>query len=104
MQDRTINNALQATHKAAMNGQHEGLEHILALMRLRGVEPTCKRPSPIGFKRRETRGVVLDAIRDGVTSNSEITDRLMQVRPDLTRKQAGQRVYMVVRRMGGLAP
>ena len=41
-----------------MNGRHEGKEHVLALMRLGGVEPGFKNLSkPLGIKavRREGR-------------------------------------------------
>lgn len=48
MQDKSINNALLELHKRAMNGSHDGLEHIEAIMHLRGVEPADKRRSPIG--------------------------------------------------------
>jgi len=48
MQDKCINNALHKFSKQAMNGPHDGLEHIEAPVRLRGVEPAYKRKSPIG--------------------------------------------------------
>lgn len=88
-------------HRLAMNGQHEGLEHIEALMALRGVEPAYKRKSPIGGgTRRQTREVVLAALSEGVTDDAGIADRLLEVRPDLTVRQARHRVYMCRRRLG----
>ena len=38
LQDKSIN-VLRYLHRECMNGRHEGREHVLALMRLRGVEP-----------------------------------------------------------------
>lgn len=96
MLDKTIDNALQQLHRQALNGRG-GMEHVLALMALRGLEPVNKRPSPIGGGklRKETRAIVMQALRDGVTDTGAMAAILMQQRPDLTRKQAHQRVYMV---------
>ena len=91
-----IDSALQQLHRQAMNGKG-GMEHVLALMALRGLEPVGKRRSPIGGgkRRRETKAIVLLALRDGVEDMGAIAAILMQRRPELTRKQAHQRVYMV---------
>ena len=100
MLDKTIDSALQQLHRQAMNGKG-GIEHVLALMALRGVEPVNKRPSPVGGgERKETKAVVLLALRDGVQDTGAMAAVLMQLRPDLTPKQAHQRVYMVRRRLG----
>lgn len=37
MQDRTINNALLALHRQIAQGDGAGLEHVLALMAMRGL-------------------------------------------------------------------
>ena len=42
LQDKTVDSVLRYLHRECMNGRHEGLEHVLALMRLRGVEPDFK--------------------------------------------------------------
>ena len=58
LQNKTIDSALRYLHSECMNGRHEGKEHVLALMRLRGVEPGFKNLSkPLGIKavRREGR-------------------------------------------------
>jgi pentatricopeptide repeat protein len=55
MQDRSIHNVLRHLHGECMNGRHEGLEHVLALMRLRGVEPDFKARSGKLGSRRERR-------------------------------------------------
>ena len=93
MLDKTIDSALQQLHRQAMNGRG-GLEHVLALMALRGVAQVNKRPSPVG-PRRQTKLLVLQAMLDGVTDTKAMAAILMQRRPDLTPKQAHQRVYMV---------
>ena len=88
MLDKTIENALQQLHSQALNGKG-GMEHILALMALRGFEPDKKRRSPIGGDRRkDTKALVLRALRDGVTDSGGMARLLMQLRPDLTAKQA----------------
>jgi len=97
MLDKTIDSALQQLHRQALNGKG-GLDHVLALMALRGLEPVAQRPSPVGG-RKETKIIVLQALRDGVTDTGQIAARLHQQRPDMTRAQAHQRVYMVRRRM-----
>lgn len=99
MLDKTIDSALQQLYRQAINGG-AGLDHILALMALRGLQPVAKRPSPIGGgRRKETKLIVLQALREGVTDTSEIAAILHRHRPDLTRAQAHQRVYMVRRRL-----
>ena len=96
MLDKTIDSALQQLHRQAMNGKG-GMEHVLALMALRGLAPVNTRPSPVGGgkRRKETKALVIQALRDGVTDTGVMAAILMQLRPDLTPKQAHQRVYMV---------
>lgn len=101
MLDKTIDSALQQLHRRALNGKG-GMVHVLALMVLRGLAPVNKRPSPVGGgkRRKETKALVIQALRDGVTDTGAMTAILLQQRPDLTLKQAHQRVYMVRWRMG----
>jgi len=42
LQNKTIASALRYLHSECMNGRHEGNDHVLALMRLRGVKPGLK--------------------------------------------------------------
>jgi hypothetical protein len=100
MQDKTINSALQQLYRQAISGRQEGLDHILALMRARGIEPVAKRQSPLGSgPRRQTRQIVLEALRGGMQDTSEIAAVLMQHRPDLPFRRAWHRVYMVRKRL-----
>jgi hypothetical protein len=39
LQDKTIGNVLRYLHRECVNGRHGGIEHVLALMRILGVEP-----------------------------------------------------------------
>ena len=100
MLDKTIDSALQQLHRQALNGAG-GMDHVLALMVLRGLETVGKRPSPVGggLRRKETKAIVMQALRDGVTDTGAMAAILMQKRPDLSAKQARQRVYMVRRRL-----
>lgn len=74
----------------------------MALMALRGLDPVNKRPSPVGGGKRhkDTRTIVMLAMRDGVTDTGVMAAILLQKRPELTLKQAHQRVYMVRWRLG----
>ncbi len=100
MLDKTINSALQQLHRQTISQGSAGLDHILALMQLRGLQPVAKRPSPIGGgRRKETRRIVMQALCDGLTDTGAIAAILHLKRPDLTRAQAHQRVYMVRRRL-----
>ncbi len=93
MQDKTINNALVALYHAG-----EGLDHVEALMALRCIpKPAPKRPAQ--FRRRLLRQVVLGELQRGAKTCPQITDVAHVMRPDLTRKQANQRVYMVLCRL-----
>ncbi len=52
MQDKTIDNILRHLHRECMNGRHDGLEHVVALMRLRGVEPDFKaKHAKMGYRK-----------------------------------------------------
>ena len=42
MLDKTINNTLRHLHRECMNNRQPGLEHVVAPMRLRGVESSFK--------------------------------------------------------------
>lgn len=100
MQDKTIDNALRQLHREALNGRHEGMEHILALMALRGVEVVCKRRYPADAARQgEAKRLVLTALRDGPKTTGEIAARLIEGKPHLTRKQAANRVYPALLRL-----
>jgi hypothetical protein len=63
LQDKTIDNVLRYLHAECMNGRHDGLQAVLALMRIRGVEPAFRaRSKPYG-SRRARRLAKLRAMR-----------------------------------------
>lgn len=52
LQDKTIDSVLRYLHRECMNGRHEGLQCVLGLMRIRGVEPDFKALSkPYGSRK-----------------------------------------------------
>ncbi|QDC10836.1 hypothetical protein FHY55_17045 [Oceanicola sp. D3] len=106
MQDKTINNALQQLYREAINGQHEGKEHILALMKLRGIEPAAEKRSQhrVFPGRSGMRQFVLAAMRDGHTDFKVIASLLHQQHPEIGAHGAYMRVYGCMRRMGVILP
>ena len=65
MQDKTIDNVLRHLHRECMNGRHDGLHLVLALMRLRGVEPDFKAYRKPYGSRAERRRARLKALEGG---------------------------------------
>jgi hypothetical protein len=63
MQDKTIDNGLRHLHRECMNGRHDALHLVVALMRLRGVEPDLKARSDELGSRRAQRSARLRAGR-----------------------------------------
>lgn len=55
MQDKTIDSVLCHLHSECMNGRHDGLQLVLALMRLRGVTPTFRKLGPKQGTRKAQR-------------------------------------------------
>lgn len=52
MQDKSIDNVLRHLHRECMNGRHDGLQCVLGLMRIRGVEPSFRKyAKPYGSRR-----------------------------------------------------
>ena len=80
MQDRTINNALIALHKAG----GEQAELARGILRLRGVEPPrlIEREAPVA-KRGAMKLMVLDALRGGSKTRRQIVDHIAPLRPDV---------------------
>jgi hypothetical protein len=63
MQDKSIDNVLRHLHRECMNGRHEGLDHVLALMRLRGAAPDFRKYAKPPGSRRDQRLARLQAQR-----------------------------------------
>jgi hypothetical protein len=94
MQDRTINNALTALRK--QGGPQGKLAEVL--LDLRGVEwsgYTQNQP----LRRGEARRLVLDELKAGPKTNSELGQTLRTVRPDITPRAAANRSYQALLRL-----
>lgn len=90
MQDRTINNALLALYRAG-----EGLEHVEALMAMRGVEKPIRmldRP----LSRGKCKRLALSLLP---CTSSKIADAIQEAVPGISRKSACQRAYMTLTRL-----
>ena len=98
MQDRTINNALLALHRQIAQGDGAGLDHVLALMAMRGLsKPRYYQRHP--FRRGETVSLVLAQLRTGPKTNPQIGEAVRMARPDLTPRAAANRSYMALLRL-----
>lgn len=90
MQDRTINNALLALYRTG-----EGLEHVEALMALRGVEkPARMHDRPLS--RGKCKRLALSLLP---CTSSKIADAIQEAVPGISRKSACQRAYMALMRL-----
>ena len=96
MQDRTIDNALLALHKAG--GDQADLAR--QLLRMRGIEPPrlvsrCSDP----FRRNQMRAAIFDALRDGPKTGPEIVRHVMRYRDKWAFKDAQRRVSTALTKM-----
>ena len=96
MQDKSIDGALLALCK--FGGEQGKLAGRLLVMR--GVEP----PEPSRYpknaaRHRETRQLVLDALRAGPKHASDIGAVIREQKPELTRRAATNRAYIVLYRL-----
>lgn len=82
----TIDNALFHLRALCIRDGHEGLEHVEALLRIRGVDPDgmhVPRKQPRRFRRGELRKAVLGALGAESISSRSVTTRVHADRPDL---------------------
>ena len=96
MQDKTINNALLALHKAG--GEQANLAR--QLLRMRGIEPPrlvsrCSDP----FRRYQMRAAILEALQDGPRTGPEIVRHVMQHQDGWGYKDAQRRVSTALTKM-----
>lgn len=90
MQDRTINNALLALYRKG-----EGLEHVEALMAMRGVQkPAIMHDRPLS--RGKSRRLALSMLP---CTSSELADVIQDRVTGISRKSAVQRAYMALLRL-----
>ncbi|MGC9369007.1 MAG: hypothetical protein ACP5DX_05635 [Paracoccaceae bacterium] len=84
MQDKTIDNALLALRKQIIRSDGDGLEHVEALLRMRGVDmPRVLPAMPENSARRGQMAFwIMEALRDGPKPRREIAARICDRRPD----------------------
>lgn len=94
MQDKTIDNALQALRK---QGGHQG-KLAEVLLDMRGVAwGGWVQDKPFG--RGQTKRFLLDALRDGPQTASELGRLLRASRPHITQAAAANRAYQALLRL-----
>ncbi len=98
MQDKTIDNALRA-----LCGRDDAQADIAReLLALRGVEPPKQSRYPKNAARnRETRQLVLDALKDGPKNTGQIGAVILAQKPELSRRAANNRAYQALLRLEG---
>src|SRR6056297_1386858 len=85
MQDRTIDSALLALRKQIIRDSLDGLDHVEALLQMRGVDaPRVMPPKPKNSARRgHMTALVLNALAEGGKTLPEVARCVHQRRPGL---------------------
>jgi hypothetical protein len=96
MQDKTIDNAL-----LALCGRGDAQADLARdLLALRSVDPPKPSRYPKNAARnRETRQLVLDALRDGPKTTGQIGAIILAQKPELSRRAANNRAYQALLRL-----
>lgn len=109
--DQTITTSLWYLRAQIVRAGQDGVEHVDALLRLRGCDPEAVRVPEARehlFKPGEVRRYVLEAHRDGVTDRAAITERILAAKgwPAERRVRVRAAVAQACRglRRSGLAP
>lgn len=113
MQDKSIDNALLALRKQVIRESCEGLDHVEALLALRGVRMPRVMPSkkPDVARCGQMQGLILAALSEGPKPLREIVAYVAERRPEISYEAAyrrtGQRLPQLrdkglVRRGGGV--
>ncbi len=99
LKDQTVINALRYLRATCLRDGAPGLEHVDALLRLRGVNPASlpiPRKKPKHFRRGELRRAILTELRGGPLTLPELAAR---VGDGLSRRAAYQRTYQALQKM-----
>jgi hypothetical protein len=102
MLDKSIDGALLALRKQIIRGDGKGLEHVEALLALRGVPmPQVRAPRKVDVARcRQMRLLVLAALKDGPKPLPEIAACVAAAkRPELPPKAAYTRTWQALARL-----
>ncbi len=100
MQDRTIDSALLALRVQLIRDDGPGLEHVEALLAMRGcdLEP-IPRSGVISFRKNELRRLILAALGDGPQPLKGIAAYIASRKPDVPHRRAYIRASCVLARM-----
>jgi len=99
MQDRSIDNALLALRRGIIRENGGGLEHVEALLRLRGlpIPKPCAYRDP--FPSGELKRAILAALADGPKSGSDLCRHVMALREGMAYRDASKCVSNALRRL-----
>ena len=98
MLDKTIDSALQNLRRNLIRNGGDGLEHVEALMRIRGMEfkRVLTRKRGAAAKRGQMRRIVLAILFDGPKRMCELVPMVHAARPDIEAAAAYQRTGQVL--------
>ena len=98
MLDKSIDSALQALRRQMIREGQNGLCHVEALLRLRGIR-LAKVPPPMPddcLHYGAVRPIVLAALQGGADTTCQIADAVLAAMPGMDRQRALIRVYRAV--------
>ncbi|MGL4310737.1 MAG: hypothetical protein ACRCSU_09635 [Paracoccaceae bacterium] len=101
MLDKSIDGALLALRKNIISSNGEGLEHVEALLRLRGVDlPRIpKQQTKSIFARRELTQLLANALKDGPKGGVALAAHVAEQRPEISYTEAQARIHQSLARM-----
>lgn len=103
MLDKSIDSALLALRAQIVRDNGKGQDHVEALLRLRGIDPSVhhvrRRIPRDSCKQREVKRLVLEALRHGPKSPREIGAYFMACKPEVAPDRAMIRVYRAIYKM-----
>ena len=103
MQERSIIGVLCHMRSEIIREKLEGLDHVEALMRLRGFDPASQhvrhKQRQNRFRQSQIKRAVIAALKDGPLTGRDMAARIHTQRPDLTYKEVYDRQYQALARM-----
>ncbi|KIT16732.1 hypothetical protein [Jannaschia aquimarina] len=99
IKEETVISVLHYMRQEAVREGAGGLDHIDALLRLRGCDPEAlnmPRKVPKTFQRSELRRLVLTILRHGPMTGAQITKSVVLRCPGLTYRHAYKSVYVAL--------
>ena len=101
MQDKTINNALLALRKQITRNGDDGLEHVEALLGIRGVDMPRVLPSKPANSARQGQmaRLILDAMSDRPMTRLELVRHIAEKLPDVPPERVYYRTDAALNRL-----